>query len=93
MDDKKYFVLQKGGKDTEHIFSGKQPRQAALKAASRLAKVGGGKVDIKLRERGTNKVHVFKGWVDIVKAPANKPDWLPDKVKKANVEKGGIERV
>ena len=35
------------------VFTGKQPRQAALKAANR------GHTDIKLRERGTKKVHVF----------------------------------
>jgi len=37
------------------VFTGKQPRQAALKAANR------GLHDIKLRERGTKKVHVFTG--------------------------------
>ena len=43
MGDKKYFVLMKGGKDTEHVFSSRQPRGAALKAAAR------GEEDIKLR--------------------------------------------
>ena len=37
---------------------------AALKAASR------GFTDIRLRERGTKRVHVFKGRVDTVSAPA-----------------------
>lgn len=87
MADKKYFVLMKNGKDTEHIFSGKQPRQAALKAARR------GFSDIRLRERGTKKVHVFTGSVREVDAPANKPDWLPDKIKEPQVKKVGIERL
>ncbi len=87
MAEKKYFVLQQGGEDTEHIFSGKQPRQAALKAARRGFK------DIQLRERGTKKVHLFSGSVSVVSAPANKPDWLPDKIKKPSVKKEGIKRL
>ena len=83
----KYFVLQEGGSDTEHIFSGKQPRQAALKAATR------GFSTINLRERGTKKVHMFTGSVEIVDAPANRPSWLPAKVKKAKVKKIGIKRL
>ena len=91
-DDVKYYVLMEGGKDTEHIFSGKQPRRAALKAATR------GYSDIKLRERGVRKkgkckVHVFEGGVKMVDAPANKPAWLPDQVKKPWVKKKGIEWV
>jgi hypothetical protein len=87
-----YYVLMEKGKDTEHVFSGKQPRRAALKAATRGFK------DIKLRERGVrrdgkSKVHVFKGSVVEVDAPANRPAWLPAKVKKPKVTKVGIEWV
>jgi len=42
----------------EHTFRNKQPRPAALKAATKGFKT------IRLREKGTNKVHVFKGGVD-----------------------------
>jgi len=85
---KKNFVLLDGkNNDTNHVFSSAQPRGAALKAASR------GHTDIRLRERGTNRVHVFKGWVETVNAPANRPSWLPEKVKKANVKKSGVEHV
>lgn len=90
MTEVKYFVLRKGGKDTSHIYSGRQPRQAALKAAS------DGQTDIKLRERGTKKVHVFKGKIEWVPAPENAPSWLKvkdGKVKKPNVKKVGIERL
>lgn len=90
VEDVKYYVLMEGGKDTEHVFSGKQPRRAALKAASR------GYTNIKLRERGVrrkgkSKVHVFKGSVEVVNAPSNRPSWLPAKVKKPKVQKVGIE--
>jgi hypothetical protein len=50
MGDKKYFVLMKNGNDTAQVFHSRQPRGAALKAASR------GETDIHLRERGTNRV-------------------------------------
>jgi len=80
-DDKKNFVLLKKGKDSNQVFSSKQPRGAALKAAAR------GETDIQLRERGTKRVHVFKGWREQVDAPANRPSWMPAKVWKANVKK------
>lgn len=91
MTDKKNYVLRKSGKDTDHIFTGTAPRQAALKAATRGFK------DIKLRERGRRlkngryPVHVFKGSVSKVRAPDNAPDWLPDNVRKPNVSKVGME--
>ena len=87
MSDKKYFVLLKGNDDTSQVFASKQPRGAALKAATR------GHTDIRLRERGTKRVHVFTGRIDIVDNPANGPAWLPDKIKKANVKKIGIEHL
>lgn len=86
-DGKKYFVLMKGGKDTSQVFASKQPRGAALKAATR------GHTDIRLRERGTKKVHVFTGSIAMVDKPANGPAWLPDKIKKANVSKVGVEHL
>lgn len=85
MADKKYFVLQDGSGDTDTLFHSRQPRGAALKAASR------GFTDIRLRERGTAKVHVFKGWREEVAAPKNGPSWLGDKVWKSNVKKQGVE--
>lgn len=80
-DDKKNFVLLNKGKDSNQVFSSKQPRGAALKAAAR------GETDIQLRERGTKRVHVFKGWREQVDAPENRPSWMPAKVWKANVKK------
>jgi len=88
---KKYYIMRKGSKKS--VFTGRSPRQAALKAASR------GNRDIKLRERGrrnkdgTYTMHVFKGDVRTVEAPSNKPSWLPSKIKKATVSKVGTEKV
>ena len=69
------------------VFAGKSPRQAALKAANR------GHTDIKLRERGTKKVHIFTGERKQIKKPANAPAWMPAKILKPNVKKVGIEKL
>ena len=79
---------------TEHgVFTGSAPRQAALKAANRSEGTKKKPVTIKLRERGTKKVHVFKGWKEIVKAPENKPSWMPEKISKPFVKKEKIETI
>ena len=81
----RYFALRISRDGRENaVFTGRQPRQAALKAASR------GKVDIFLRERGTKKLHHFKGTRAKVRAPANRPDWMPAVVWKPNVRKLGV---
>ena len=87
MSGKKYFVLMEGGSDTTQVFVSKQPRGAALKAATR------GHTNIELRERGTNKVHCFSGWTEMGKKPKNGPKWLPAMIKKANVKKSGTKRI
>jgi len=90
MTTKRNFVsVDKEGKSKEplRIFGGREPRQAALKAANR------GMKDIRLRERGTKKVHVFKGWRKQVKAPQGSPDWLPPKINKPFVKKLGVEKI
>lgn len=86
MAEKKYFVLQDQQGDTATVFCSRQARGAALKAAAR------GFTEIKLRERGTSRVHVFKGWREQVAAGAGSPKWLGDQVWKANVKKQGIEK-
>ena len=73
-----------GGKDTDHVFTGSKPRRAALKAATR------GFTDIKLRERGTDRVHIFKGARKRVAAPADRPEWLPSQVWKPSVTKSSL---
>ena len=86
-DGKKYFVLMENGQDTSQVFASKQPRGAALKAATR------GHTNIRLRERGTKRVHIFTGSITMVDKPAGGTAWLPDKIKKANVKKQGIEHL
>ena len=91
MGETRNFVLR-DKKGAEHgVFSGKQPRQAALKAANRCKGTASKPERILLRERGTQKVHVYDAWKEIVAAPKNKPDWMPDKINKPNVKKIGIE--
>lgn len=85
--DKKNFVLMQDGKDTNVVFSNAQPRGAALKAANR------GFTDIRLRERGTKRVHVFNGKRVEVASPEKRPAWLPAKVWKAVVKKVGVEHL
>ncbi len=84
----RYFVLQdKRGNDTNHVFTGRQPRQAALKAATR------GFTEIRLRERGRERVHIFVGSRRRVRAPSNAPEWMPREIYKATVRKRGIEHL
>lgn len=89
---KKYYILKAGRKVS--IFTGRQPRQAALKAATR------GITDIKLRERGrrnrdgTYTIHIFKGSRKKVTVPsASRVSWLPNQVWKPVVKKVRIDRV
>jgi hypothetical protein len=48
---------------------------------------------IRLRERGTKKVHVFKAWKQTVKAPEKRPEWMPEKISKPFVKKEKIETI
>lgn len=84
---KRKFRLMKGGRETGEVFTGRTPRKAAMKAATR------GHSDIRLREHGTKKVHVFTGWTHMTNKPANAPKWLPDKIRKANVRKVRIDNL
>jgi hypothetical protein len=90
---KKYYKMRKGSKEVA-TFTGRQPRQAALKAATR------GYTEIKLRERGrrnkdgTYTIHVFKGTRKKISVPeSSRVSWLPSMVWKPVVKKVGIERV
>jgi hypothetical protein len=81
------FALRDKNGNEIGVFTGKQPRQAALKAANR------GHTDIRLRERGTKKVHVFTGERKQVKKPKSAPAWMPAKIWKPSVKKIGVERL
>ena len=73
MSDMRNFVLRDEDGNEHGVFTGKQPRQAALKAANRGEGTKSKPEIIRLRERGTKKVHVFKAWKQLVKAPENRP--------------------
>ncbi|PSQ24640.1 chromosomal protein MC1 [Halobacteriales archaeon QS_9_67_17] len=96
-DDKRNFALRDGTGDESSVFSGRTPRQAALKAARRLDPAGSesaaNKTELRLREKGTKKVHIYDGWAWEENAPDDKPDWMPNEITEANVSKKGIEHL
>ena len=95
-DDKRNFALRETDDETS-VFSGNTPRQAALKAARRLepadSETEASREGLRLREKGTHKVHIYEGWAWREDAPENKPDWMPSTVTEANVSKQGIDHL
>ncbi len=95
-DGKRNFALRENN-DEESVFSGNTPRQAALKAARRLtpapSETEADPTELKLREKGTDKVHIYEGWAWEETAPDNKPDWMPEEITEANVSKKGIDHL
>jgi hypothetical protein len=87
MAEKRNFALRDAEGNETSVFAGTAPRQAALKAATR------GFTDIRLRERGTKKVHVFQGERKLIKRPKKAPAWMPKKIWKPTVKKMGIEKL
>lgn len=97
-DGKRNFALRTDDGTEPSVFSGNTPRQAALKAARRLDDVGASeddadRHDIELREKGTDKVHIYEAWAWEEDAPDDKPDWMPGDITKANVSKQGIDHL
>ncbi len=93
MAETKNFALRNKDGTEGSVFTGRQPRQAALKAANRIGGTKDKPVELRLRERGSLKVHIFMGWKELVNAPKNKPAWMPDKINKPFVKKAGIENL
>lgn len=97
-DGKRNFALRENGEETS-VFSGNTPRQAALKAARRLEPGNGEETaknnatEIRLRERGTKKVHIYDAWAWEDEAPDDAPDWMPEEITEANVSKKGVEHL
>jgi hypothetical protein len=81
------FALRDENGNEIAVFTGRSPRQAALKAANR------GYTDIKLRERGTKKVHIFEGNRVQADKPKSAPAWMPEKIWKPQVKKTGTEKL
>lgn len=96
-DDKRNFALREEDGTESSVFSGGTPRQAALKAARRLdpgpSEDEAQRHQIRLREKGTKKVHVYEGWAWEENAPEDKPDWMPNDITKGNVSKQGVEHL
>ena len=96
-NDKRNFALRTEDDEETSVFSGGTPRQAALKAARRLNPAGSEETadtqELRLREKGTHKVHVYEGWAWEESAPDDKPDWMPEEITKGNVSKEGVEHL
>ena len=96
-DDKRNFALRDDDGTESSVFSGGTPRQAALKAARRLEPApsvdDADPEEIRLREKGTKKVHIYEGWAWEESAPSDKPDWMPGDITKGNVSKQGVEHL
>jgi hypothetical protein len=96
-DGKRNFALRDADGEETSVFSGNTPRQAALKAARRLepdpSEDEADRTELRLREKGTDKVHIYEGWAWEETAPDNKPDWMPQEITEANVSKQGIEHL
>ena len=100
-DGKRNFALREEDGSEPSEFSGNMPRQAALKAARTLepapSEEEAERTTIRLREKGTQKVHEYEGWAWKANAPevdeADDDFWLNDleDITKANVSKQGIE--
>ena len=69
------------------VFTGRSPRQAALKAANR------GHTDIRLRVTGHQEGAVFTGERVQVDKPKGAPEWMPEKIWKPKVKKVGMENL
>jgi hypothetical protein len=96
-DDTRNFALRENSGDESSVFSGRTPRQAALKAARRLdpasSEADAEMTELRLREKGTKKVHIYEGWAWEETAPDDSPDWMPEEITEANVSKQGIEHL
>ena len=97
-DGKRNFALRNSSGTETSVFSGNTPRQAALKAARRLDDVGSSessapREELRLREKGTDKVHIYEAWAWEEEAPEDSPDWMPSNITEANVSKQGIEHI
>jgi len=99
-DGKRNFALRDDAGNESSVFSGNTPRQAALKAARRLEDVAGAEAqaprqEIRLREKGTDKIHIYEAWAWQEEAPADAPDWLQGRtdITEANVSKEGINHL
>jgi len=88
MAEKKQEILPPETQRATRLGSSLESSKAgSVKAANR------GVTDIRLRERGTKKVHIFTGERKQIKKPKNAPAWMPAKIWKPFVKKVGPEKL
>jgi hypothetical protein len=98
-DGKRNFGVRESNGSESSVFVGNYPRQAALKAARQLEPAGteaeadANRQELRLRERGTDKIHIYEGWAWEEDPPENGPEWLSGTITEANVAKQGIEHL
>ena len=78
---KQYILLDKDLEDTNSIFTGHKPSTAAKKVATRGHKL------IRLRQKGTKRVHIYRGKYKFQKKTKSHPKWLKDEIKIGQVTK------
>ena len=98
-DGKRNFGVRESNGSESSVFVGNYPRQAALKVARQLEPAGteaeadANRQELRLRERGTDKIHIYEGWAWEEDPPENGPEWLSGTITEANVAKQGIEHL
>jgi hypothetical protein len=96
-DGKRNFGVRESDGSESSVFSGSTPRQAAMKAARRLdpgpSEANADREELRLRERGTDKLHIYEAWAWEEDAPDDGPQWLSGIITEANVAKQGIEHL
>ena len=96
-DGQRNFGLRESDGSESSVFSGNYPRQAAMKAARRLdpdpSEADADRHELRLRERGTDKLHIYEAWAWEENAPEESPEWLSGTITEANVSKQGIDHL
>lgn len=68
-----------------------------MKAARQLdpapSEDGADRQELRLRERGTDKLHIYEAWAWEEDAPEDGPDWLSGTITEANVSKQSVEHL
>jgi hypothetical protein len=96
-DGKRNFGVRESDGSESSVFSGNYPRQAAMKAARRIdpapSETDAKRHELRLRERGTDKIHIYEAWAWQEAAPEDSPEWLSETITEANVAKQGIDHL
>jgi hypothetical protein len=96
-DSKRNFGQREPDGSESSVFSGNYPRQAAMKAARRLdpasSETDADRHELRLRERSTDKLHIYEAWAWEEDAPEDGPEWLSGTITQANVAKQGIDHL